>query len=49
MIIELRVYHCAPGRLPALNQRFQNTTLAFWEKYGIRQAGFYTTLIGPSN
>ena len=46
MIIELRVYHCLPGRLPALNARFENTTLAFWEKYGIRQVGFFTTLVG---
>jgi hypothetical protein len=49
MIIELRVYHCLPGRLPALNARFENTTLAFWEKYGIRQVGFFTTLVGASN
>jgi len=49
MIVEMRVYHCAPGRLPALNERFQTTTLAFWEKYGIEQLGFFTTLVGPSN
>lgn len=49
MIHELRIYHCAPGRLPALNQRFETITLAFWEKYGIRQVGFWTSLIGPSN
>jgi hypothetical protein len=49
MIYELRTYHCAPGRLPALNKRFETITLAFWEKYGIRQVGFWTTLIGPSN
>jgi hypothetical protein len=49
MIIELRVYHCLPGRLPALHARFENTTLALWEKHGIRQAGFFTTLVGPSN
>lgn len=49
MIYELRTYHCAPGRLPALNARFENITLKFWEKYGIRQVGFWTTLVGPSN
>ncbi|NMM11062.1 MAG: NIPSNAP family protein [Polaromonas sp.] len=49
MIYELRTYHCAPGRLPALNDRFQSITLKFWEKYGIRQVGFWTALIGPSN
>ena len=49
MIVEMRIYHCAPGRLPALNERFTNTTLAFFKKYGIKQIGFWTTLIGPSN
>lgn len=49
MIHELRIYHCAPGRLPALNQRFQNITLKMWEKHGIRQVGFWTVLIGESN
>jgi hypothetical protein len=49
MIYELRIYHCAPGRIGALNERFANTTLAFWEKYGIEQVGFWTTLVGDSN
>jgi hypothetical protein len=49
MIVEMRIYHCAPGRLPALHDRFTRTTLAFFEQYGIRQIGFWTTLIGPDN
>ncbi len=49
MIYELRIYRCVPGRLPALISRFQNHTLRIWEKHGIRQAGFWTTLIGESN
>jgi hypothetical protein len=49
MIYELRIYRCVPGRLPALLSRFQNDTLRIWEKHGIRQAGFWTTLIGESN
>jgi hypothetical protein len=49
MIYELRIYRCVPGRLPALLSRFQNHTLRIWEKHGIRQAGFWTTLIGESN
>lgn len=49
MIHELRIYHCAPGRLPALNKRFESVTLRLWEKHGIRQVGFWTTLVGPSN
>ena len=49
MIYELRVYHCAPGRLPALLKRFETTTLGIWERHGIRQAGFWTVLVGESN
>lgn len=49
MIHELRVYHCASGRLPALLKRFETITLALWEKHGIRQAGFWTVEIGDSN
>ncbi|MCX5496521.1 NIPSNAP family protein [Kaistia dalseonensis] len=49
MIYELRIYTTLPGRMPNLLNRFQNATLALWEKHGIRQAGFWTTLVGPSN
>ena len=49
MIYELRVYRCLPGRLPALIKRFDTITLKLWERHGIRQAGFWTTLIGESN
>lgn len=49
MIYELRVYRTLPGRMPALLNRFQNHTLNLWEKHGIRQAGFWTTVIGASN
>jgi hypothetical protein len=49
MIHELRIYTCIPGRLPALIKRFETTTLKLWERHGIRQAGFWTTLIGENN
>ncbi|MBM3545559.1 MAG: NIPSNAP family protein [Alphaproteobacteria bacterium] len=49
MIHELRVYTCLPGRLPALLKRFETKTLKIWEKHGIRQAGFWTVLVGDSN
>lgn len=49
MIHELRIYHCLPGRLPALLNCFQTQTLRIWAKHGIRQAGFWTTMIGESN
>ena len=49
MIYELRIYHCMPGRLPDLLDRFNTITLKIWKKYGIEQAGFWTTLVGTSN
>jgi hypothetical protein len=49
MIYELRIYRCMPGQLAALLLRFQNHTLRIWERHGIRQAGFWTTLIGKSS
>jgi hypothetical protein len=49
MIYEMRVYRCVTGRLPALLKRFETITLGIWEKHGIRQAGFWTTLVGESN
>ena len=49
MIYELRVYSCIPGRLPALLKRFETGTLKVWEKHGIKQAGFFTTMVGPSS
>ena len=48
MVLEMRVYRCLPGRLPALLKRFDTTTLKLWEKHGIKQAGFFTTLVGES-
>ena len=49
MIYEMRIYRCLPGRLPALLKRNETTVPKIWEKHGIRQAGFFTTLIGASN
>lgn len=49
MIVEMRVYHCAPGRLPVLHRRFQEASLPIWARHGIRQIGFFTTLVGTSN
>src|SRR5499427_8511383 len=46
MIYELRIYHCVTGRLPALLKRFETTTLELWKRHGIRQAGFWTVLVG---
>ena len=49
MVYELRVYRSIPNRLPALLSRFEHETLPIWKKHGIRQAGFWTTVIGESS
>ena len=49
MLYELRIYECVPGKLPDLNKRFSTITLKLWEKHGIKQAGFWTVLVGSSN
>jgi hypothetical protein len=49
VIHELRIYHCLRGRLPALLERFEKVTLDLWQRHGIRQAGFWTVMVGDSN
>jgi hypothetical protein len=49
MLYELRIYDCVSGRLPDLLKRFDTITLKLWDKHGIKQAGFWTTVIGESN
>ncbi len=49
MIYELRTYYAVSGRLPDLLKRFDTITLNIWEKHGIKQAGFWTSVIGPNN
>ena len=49
MIYELRIYHAMPGKLPALLNRFANTTIRLFERHGIQQAGFWTVAVGESN
>ncbi len=49
MIYEQRIYTCIPGRLPALLARSENHALKIWEQHGIKQAGFWTVLVGDGN
>jgi hypothetical protein len=39
---ELRTYYTVPGRLPNLNARFRNHTVALLEKHGMKLIGFWT-------
>ena len=49
MIYELRLYDATPGNLPAVNDRFGNHVVGFFDKYGIGILGFWTEEIGTSN
>ena len=49
MLYELRIYHCIPGKLPAVVARFETATVKLFEKHGIQQVGFWTVVIGASN
>ena len=48
MIYEIRIYDAMPGKLPALNDRFANITLGYFEKHGIKSIGYWTDVIGIS-
>lgn len=49
MLYELRVYECAPGRLPALHNRFRTVTSHKFAQHGIRVIGYWTDKYGVSN
>ena len=49
MIYELRIYDTVPGKLPALHERFANTTVRVFERHGIKVIGFWTDVVGVSN
>ena len=48
MFYELRTYTTMPGRLPDLHKRFAEVTLKIFERHGIRQVGFWTTVFGEN-
>ena len=49
MIYELRTYTVLPGRMAALLKRFETKAIPIWERHGVRQVGFFTTVIGPES
>ena len=44
MVFELRTYTCHPGRLPALMSRFRNHTTRLFEKHGMKNVIYWTTV-----
>ena len=49
VIYELRTYEAMPGKMQALNQRFANITVQYFEKHGLNTVGFWTERVGTSN
>ena len=49
MLYELRVYDVVPGKLEALNDRFEHITSGYFQKHGIKVVGFWTDMIGTNN
>ncbi len=43
-LFELRVYHAAPGKLPALEQRFRDHTVKLFAKHGMENVGYWIPL-----
>jgi hypothetical protein len=41
-VFELRVYHCLPGRLPALQSRFRDHTIRIFTKHHMTSVGYWT-------
>jgi hypothetical protein len=41
---ELRIYTATPGKLDALHARFRETTLRMFEKHGISNIGYWTSV-----
>jgi len=46
-VFELRVYHTAEGRLPALLARFRDHTVSLFSKHGITSVAYWTPLDEP--
>jgi heme-degrading monooxygenase HmoA len=41
ILYELRIYHCEPGKLHDLEQRFKNHTMALFEKHGMTNIAYW--------
>ena len=49
MIYENRVYTAVPGKLGAINDRFANITIDYFNQYEMGMMGFWNDEIGTSN
>lgn len=46
---ELRIYHCEPGKLPDLEKRFKNHTMALFEKHGMTNIAYWKPTKADNN
>ncbi len=46
-VFELRTYHTLPGRLPALESRFRDHTIAIFARHHITSIGYWTPQDSP--
>ena len=49
MLYESRIYKAVPGKLAAINARFANHTIGFFNEFDIGIVGFWNDEIGASN
>lgn len=46
---EMRTYYCYPGKLPDLETRFRNHTMALFEKHGMTNLGYWVPMENTDN
>jgi hypothetical protein len=46
-VYELRIYHCAPGKLPDLLTRFREHTTKLFERHGMKNVAYWVPMDEP--
>ena len=47
-VFELRIYHAAPGKLPALESRFRDTASKLLDKHDLKAVGYWVPEDAPA-
>lgn len=47
-VYEMRTYTAAEGKFDAVNARFRDHTVKFFEKHGMKNIGYWTPMDGPT-
>jgi hypothetical protein len=48
-VLEMRIYHTAPGKMGDLHTRFRDHTLKLFKKHGIKSVGYWTPVDAPDS